>query len=92
MTRIGVRELRQNASQYIALVKRGDVIEVTERGELVALLVAPGPVMNTREKLIAAGQLLPAQSTLQLPIKRVRAKGSQSITEILRDLGEERLS
>ncbi|MDT7703988.1 MAG: hypothetical protein QOJ30_6313, partial [Pseudonocardiales bacterium] len=34
--RIGVRELRQNASRYLALVKGGETVEVTERGELVA--------------------------------------------------------
>jgi antitoxin (DNA-binding transcriptional repressor) of toxin-antitoxin stability system len=34
--RIGIRELRQNASRYLALVKAGQTVEVTERGELVA--------------------------------------------------------
>jgi prevent-host-death family protein len=37
MARIGVRELRQNASRYLALVKAGETVEVTERGVLVAL-------------------------------------------------------
>ena len=39
MTRIGVRELRQHASRYLALVARGERVEVTDRGRLVALLV-----------------------------------------------------
>jgi len=38
MRRIGIRELRQNASQYIRLVKAGETIEITERGVLVAVL------------------------------------------------------
>lgn len=39
MRSIGVRELRQNASKYLRDVKRGETVEVTERGEPVARLV-----------------------------------------------------
>jgi prevent-host-death family protein len=39
MQRIGVRELRQHASRYLALVARGERIEVTDRGRPVAMLV-----------------------------------------------------
>lgn len=39
MERIGGRELRQNASRYLALVKAGEEVEVSERGTLVAMLV-----------------------------------------------------
>jgi prevent-host-death family protein len=39
MDRIGVRELRQNASRYLARVARGESLEVTDRGRPVALLV-----------------------------------------------------
>lgn len=41
MERIGVRELRQNASRYLDRVAAGETIEVTQRGELVACLVPP---------------------------------------------------
>jgi prevent-host-death family protein len=41
MERIGVRELRQNASKYLARVAGGESIEVTDRGRAVALLVPP---------------------------------------------------
>lgn len=41
MERIGVRELRQNASAYLARVALGESIEVTDRGRPVALLVPP---------------------------------------------------
>jgi len=37
--RIGVRELRQHASRYLALVARGELVEVTDRGRPVAMLV-----------------------------------------------------
>jgi len=69
MERIGVRELRQNASRYLALVKAGETVEVTERGELIALLSPPGGERSTRDRLIAAGKLRPATS----PTGRLRA-------------------
>ena len=59
MTRIGVRELGQHASRYLALVKRGETVQVTERGELVALLVPPHPSQTARDQLVADGRLVP---------------------------------
>jgi prevent-host-death family protein len=51
--RIGVRELRQHASRYLALVQRGEVVEVTDRGRLVARLV---PAESDEwEQLVASG-------------------------------------
>lgn len=69
MERIGVRQLRQNASTYLAQVKAGQTVEVTERGELIALLVPPGAGQRSRERLIAAGRLIPASS----PTERLRS-------------------
>jgi prevent-host-death family protein len=77
MERIGVRELRQHASQYLDRVKLGETVEVTERGELVALLTPPDPPRVTRERLIAAGRLIPATAAFRLP-RRVRAERSTS--------------
>jgi antitoxin (DNA-binding transcriptional repressor) of toxin-antitoxin stability system len=62
MERIGVRELRQNASRYLALVKAGATIEVTERGKLVALLSPPGDARTARDRLLTSGRLIPATS------------------------------
>jgi prevent-host-death family protein len=60
MERIGVRELRQHASRYLARVATGESIEVTDRGRPVALLV---PVREDRwEGLIASGEVLAATS------------------------------
>ena len=36
---VGVRELRQNLSRYLELVKEGETLRVTERGHEVARLV-----------------------------------------------------
>jgi prevent-host-death family protein len=39
---VGIRELRQNLSRYLARVKEGETLTVTERGQEVARLV-PSP-------------------------------------------------
>jgi len=57
---IGVRELRQNASVYLARVKAGETLEVTDRGTPVALLT-PVPA-DPLDKLIASGQLVRAEN------------------------------
>lgn len=69
MERIGVRELRQNASRYLDRVKAGQTVEVTERGALVALLVPPQRSHTARDRLVAAGRLLPAEN----PTGRLRS-------------------
>lgn len=40
---VGVRELRQNLSRYLARVKDGETLTVTERGHEVARLVPSHP-------------------------------------------------
>lgn len=69
MERIGIRELRQHASRYLDLVKAGETVEVTERGELVALLVPAQRDDTARDRLIAAGKLIPATA----PTGRLRS-------------------
>jgi prevent-host-death family protein len=61
MERIGLRELRQNASQYIARVARGETVEVTQRGRLVARIVPAGE--DTWDDLILRGEVIPAESS-----------------------------
>jgi antitoxin (DNA-binding transcriptional repressor) of toxin-antitoxin stability system len=94
MERIGVRELRQNASRYLALVKAGETVEVTERGELIALLAPPGDARNTRERLLASGRLIPATSPsgrLRSPRPIPIAAGEPSNQELLDAEREDRL-
>jgi prevent-host-death family protein len=37
--KVGVRELSHHTSQYLSRVKNGDVLEVTERGRVIATIV-----------------------------------------------------
>ncbi len=57
MERIGVRELRQHASRYLARVAGGESLEVTDRGRPVAMLV---PVhADEWQHLLASGRVIP---------------------------------
>ncbi|HEX4866436.1 MAG TPA: type II toxin-antitoxin system prevent-host-death family antitoxin [Acidimicrobiales bacterium] len=63
MTRVGIRELRQRASELLRLVERGETVEITDRGRPVALLT-PLPGGSPLEQLRAAGDLEPASAML----------------------------
>jgi prevent-host-death family protein len=60
MEQIGIRELRQHASVWVAKVKAGATIQIAERGRPVARLVPISADEREREVLIGEGQLLPA--------------------------------
>ena len=55
MERVGVRELRQRASELLRRVAEGESIEITDRGRPVAMLT-PLPV-DPLERLRASGDL-----------------------------------
>ncbi len=59
--RVGVRELRQNLSVYLARVKAGETLEVTEHGQPVAQL-GPRPTkpVSIIDRLITEGRVAPA--------------------------------
>ena len=88
MNRVGVRELRQNASKVLARVKAGEVVDVTERGTVVARIV---PVsVDERAAMIESGQLVAATRDarrLAVPTARL-PKGVTSIA-LLDELGSD---
>lgn len=56
---VGIRALKQNLSRYIALIRSGETVTVTDRGKPVARLE---PVQTTQppdslRQLVAAGKL-----------------------------------
>ena len=67
MDTIGIRELRQRASDYLRRVAAGETFEVTDRGRPIALLT-PIPSSSPLDRLRAAGDLDEATgSTDDLP-------------------------
>lgn len=64
MERIGVRELRQHASRYLARVGAGEAFEVTDRGRPIAVL---SPIQSDRwDDLVASGRVLPPDDARDL--------------------------
>lgn len=59
--RIGIRELRQHASVYVDLVEKGQTVDITNRGRLVARLVPARDVESPLERLVAAGIIQAAE-------------------------------
>ena len=64
MATVGVRELRQRASELLRRVEAGETIEVTDRGRPVAIL-APLPAGESLERLRASGEVIPATGDLE---------------------------
>lgn len=98
MDQIGVRELRQNASKYLDRVKRGESIEVTERGVPVAVI---GPVPTVRksrvQELIDEGLITPGRGDVAAwlaanpPVPVKPDYSGPSIADILEEQRGERL-
>lgn len=92
MRRIGIRELRQNASEYVRAAESGEVIEVTDRGRPVARL-APLPAQESiLERLVAGGKARPAEGDLlDLGPPLPREPGERPLSEILDEQREDRV-
>jgi prevent-host-death family protein len=64
VTQVGVRELRQRASELLRLVEKGETIEITDRGRPIALL-SPLPGGGPLERMRAAGDIAPVTGDLE---------------------------
>ena len=83
MALIGIRELRQRASELLRRVEQGETIEVTDRGRRVAIL-SPPPGGGPLERLRALGDVEPAKGSLaDLPEPLVLAPGIERPSEVL---------
>jgi len=87
---VGVRELRQNLSVYLAQVKQGVAMQVTEHGRVVAVLT-PVPASASRyDILLAQGLITPATRSIRdLPPPKRLPPGSPSISDILVEMRNE---
>ncbi len=90
MESVGIRELRQHASRYVAMVKAGSRVAVTERGKRVAYLVAAEQSGSTLERLEAAGQYRPpVENLLELGPPPPAPEGAVSLSDALAELRDE---
>ncbi len=60
--RIGIRELRQHASQYLRRVRAGETITLTDRGEPFAEIRPVNYRGSALDRLIATGRAKPAEA------------------------------
>jgi len=90
MERIGVRELRQNASAWLRRVEAGDSFEITDHGRPVALLV-PMPRGTKLERMIAEGRVtLPTGNLADLPPPLPADPTKPPLSEVLEQMREDR--
>ena len=88
MDRIGVRELRQHASRYLARVSRGETLEVTDRGRPIALLV---PVAADQwQALLTSGRVSPPSEEGDVLDEAPTDYGVDSSAELAAMRGDER--
>ena len=89
MNVIGVRELRQNASKYLARAEAGEELSVTMRGRLVARLVPVTPTERTRDGLIASGAVRPARRPGGLASIDTTSLPRRDLSAVLAELRED---
>ena len=64
---VGIRELRENLSRIVRRVRRGEVLEVTDRGRPVARIVPLELAAGSLADLVAEGTVRPARARGPLP-------------------------
>ena len=77
-TEVGIRDLRDHLSKYVAEVAEGSEIVITDHGRAVARIV---PLDGDRvlDRLIASGSVTPASTRARArPARRLAATGSVS--------------
>ncbi|HEX9668238.1 MAG TPA: type II toxin-antitoxin system prevent-host-death family antitoxin [Thermoanaerobaculia bacterium] len=52
MESVGIRELKNRLSHYLREVRRGEVVQVTDRGEVIAELRPPEPQNEHQRELL----------------------------------------
>ena len=73
---VGIRQLRQNASAYLRLVRRGETVQIADRGRPVALWI-PIPKGGTIARLEAEARLSEVEGDvldLGLPLRAARGR------------------
>lgn len=88
---VGIRELRQNLSVYLARVKTGESLTVTEHGQPVAILRPLAGSAGLLDRLVAEGRATPpSRSHRHLP-RPVHVKLRRPTSELLDELRADRL-
>lgn len=84
MAEVSVHELKQNAAGVLARVKRGEQIEITERGAVIARLVPTQA--DPLAEMTRAGRLHPATLAGPAPRPGGPVKTDYEVGQLLREL------
>lgn len=74
---LGIRALRDGLSSYLAEVRKGHTVTVTDHGKAIARIV-PVDTPTTLERLVAEGRVRPARRAKHPAPTPVRAAGTVS--------------
>ena len=90
MTSVGIKELKDRLSEYIAKVKQGEEVVVTERGRPVARIVQEGSVAQRARDMLAplvrSGLVRPPQGRrVRRKHKAVKVSGKPASQMIIED-------
>ena len=92
MERVGVRAFRERLSSYLARVERGERLEITERGRVVARLEPSARPDDALDQLIDEGIVDPARTPRGLEgLAPPRGPESGRATKALQEIREDRL-
>jgi prevent-host-death family protein len=70
MRTISHRELRDNSAEVLRAVNAGEMIEVTDAGKVVAVLIPPS--LTPYERLLAAGKVREPSRDHPVDLRRIR--------------------
>jgi len=91
MKKVGVAELKAKLSEYLAMVKGGEEILITERGEPIAKIVQAEPMDDELERLVRKGIVRPPIKPLPEDFfdrPRPKAKGEPISQTVIRERRE----
>ncbi|UVO13469.1 type II toxin-antitoxin system prevent-host-death family antitoxin [Mycobacterium sp. SVM_VP21] len=87
MSEVPVRELNQNTSGVLARVKRGEQLEITERGTVIARLVPA--TEDPLTEMIRSGRLRPATVSGPAPRPSGPVITDHEAGELLREMRDD---
>jgi prevent-host-death family protein len=87
---VGVRELRQNLSVYLERIALGETLEVTDRGQPVAILAPLPKQVSVLERLRAEGRVTPAAGDLLKAMRPLTGHTSRRASRALQRMRADR--
>jgi prevent-host-death family protein len=89
MRTISHRELRNNSSEVLRAVSAGEILEVTNHGEVAAVLVPPS--LTAYERLVAAGKVRRPREDRRVDLRQILRVAAPLTSEaIIADVRGER--